>query len=458
MKVSGGKPGVFVDLTEYGEESVKKEVFSYLKEKELEAVRDLLMPLVTINLDWGGQNLKFKAGSNVGVMETHGIRVQVRPKISAKEFITLIRYSLSGKIPPDYYRSFSDLTWEVGFEDALCTLLNDEAKEILKMGLSRKYEEKREPLTVLRGRPIWEQNFPWRGSKTQEITCRYHRLTYDDLDNQLMLWGLRSGAAIAKSPEVRNTTFQYLKRFGEIASEKPIELSHFDQAAERYTRLTEHYQAGHELSRLLIYGLRPESFFEKGRRLVTGIALDMADLFEKFIARLMNDILSPVGLAIKAQSPDRHALLDAERQPYAFVRPDLEIWSYKGICGVMDAKYKPYWETTDGFRPRKISNEDLYQLFFYQQRIQRKHNLPNPPMAAIVAPLPEEDERQGRPCISERFKRVIWQAGQERAGDVRLILIPMTGILRLLAQRGNPIEAFSQIGLGQIPKLFLFEQ
>jgi hypothetical protein len=75
-------------------------------------------------------------------METYGIRVQVRPKISAKEFITLIRYSLSGRISPDYYRSFSDLTWEVGFEDALCTLLYDEANEILKMWLSRKYEER----------------------------------------------------------------------------------------------------------------------------------------------------------------------------------------------------------------------------------------------------------------------------------------------------------------------------
>lgn len=407
-------------------------------------------------LDWGGQNLKVKAGSSVGVMETHGIRVQVRPRISAKEFVTLIRYSLSGKIPPEYYRSFSNLTWEDGFEDALCTLLNDEAKEILKIGLSRKYEEKRERLNILRGRPLWEQNFPWRGSKAQEISCRYHRLTYDHLDNQIMLWGLRIGAAVAKSPDVKNTTFQYLKRFGEIASEKPIEISQFELAADRYTRLTEHYQAGHELSRLLICGLRPESFFERGRRLVTGIALDMADLFEKFIAQLMNDILRPMGLTIKAQAPDRNALLDAERQPYASVRPDIEIWSTRGICGVMDAKYKPYWETTDGFHPRKISNEDLYQLFFYQQRMQRRHNLLSPPVAAIVAPVPEEEERPGRPSISERFQQVIWQAGSERAGDVRLILVPMTVILRLMAKKGNSVEAISQIGIEHIPQLLFF--
>jgi len=86
---------------------------------------------------------------------------------------------------------------------------------------------------------------------------------------------------------------------------------------------------------------------------------------------------------------------------------------------------------------------------------QRKRNLPNAPLAVIVAPLPEEDERQGYPCISERFKRVIWQAGSERAGDVRLFLIPMTAILRLMAQRRNPLEVTSKIGLEQISMLFL---
>ena len=79
-------------------------------------------------------------------------------------------------------------------------------------------------------------------------------------------------------------------------------------------------------------------------------------------------------------------------------------------------------------------NADLYQLFFYAQRLQLKHNLPSPPGAYVISPLPAQDERAGRAEIEGRYRRILWRAGQECAGDVRLVNLPLTEILRSMGR------------------------
>ncbi len=220
------------------------------------------------------------------------------------------------------------------------------------------------------------------------MTCRYHRLTYDNADNRLLLAGLKSACYLATSEELKRNVFQHFQRFSDLAADIPPEPAQFNAVAARYNRLTEHYRAAHSLSAMLLYSLRPESLYQGGEHLVFGIVLDMADLFEKFVEQLMQDILPPSGFHLAPQAPDKGALIDAEGYPYRSVRPDLIVSSAGKVCGVIDAKYKPYWPAAaDGLTPaRKISNADLYQLFFYQQRLQRKFNLPAPPVAVIASP------------------------------------------------------------------------
>lgn len=50
MKAAVGKPKLFIDLTEYEEKLYRKEDFLFLQERELEETRDILMPLVKIDL------------------------------------------------------------------------------------------------------------------------------------------------------------------------------------------------------------------------------------------------------------------------------------------------------------------------------------------------------------------------------------------------------------------------
>jgi 5-methylcytosine-specific restriction endonuclease McrBC regulatory subunit McrC len=280
-------------------------------------------------------------------------------------------------------------------------------------------------------------------------------LTYDNLDNRLILQGLRKAINLAGDFSVRQRIEGQLNIFRFIASEALVADSDFEMAERGYNRLNEHYRVAHALCRMLLFGLRPQELFKVGKEEVFGVVMDMANIFESFVERFLLDLLGREGYKLYPQARDSRAILDAEGYRYASVQPDIEIWRGNRLIGMVDAKYKPYWAMRpDGFSPdRKISNEDLYQLFFYQQRMQRKYGLTAPPAAVIAAPLPEEDERGERLCVPNRFQRFRWQAGLEKEGDIRLILIPMTRFLRLLSERFVPVDAIHVLGLNHIPEL-----
>jgi hypothetical protein len=241
-----------------------------------------------------------------------------------------------------------------------------------------------------------------------------------------------------------------------LASEVRPEISMFDKVKKEYNRLNEHYYIAHSLTKMFLFGMRPEYFLENDTSVVSGLVLDMAVLFERFVEKLIKDLFQGHGFKVRIQGPDRNALLDKAGKTYACIRPDLEIFKDDKIIGVIDAKYKAYWKGKENRKPsKKISNEDLYQLYFYQQRIQRKCNLSNPPIAFIASPLPAEDERNDSPILSERFRRVFWQAGSDKAGDVRLMLVPMTQFLRLLRSGLKIQNAIEKINLDYILKPLL---
>jgi hypothetical protein len=455
MKINNTK--LTIDLAEYGETYIPRNELSFLGDNNFEKTLEKIKPLVSINPTLSGEGLYVKADSRVGVISGNGLRIQVRPNVSAKEFCSLIRYSIDGKVPPKHFRSFANINWGNGFEDILCLLFCDEIKEIFRVGLSRRYIETEESLKILRGRPLWEMNFPWSANYSNDIFCRHHRLTYDNLDNKLIVSGLRRALILIADKDVRKIALKHFKIFSNLTSEVRPEISMFDIVKKEYNRLNQHYFIAHSLSKMFLFGMRPESLFDNGGSVVSGLVLDMAVLFEMFVEKLLRDFFIGRGFKIRIQGPDRNALLDEEGMTYASIRPDFEIFRNHKIIGVIDAKYKAYWKGVESSNKptRKISNADLYQLFFYQQRIQRKYSLSKSPIAVIASPLPAEDERGDSSIISERFKRIFWQAGSDKAGDVRLILIPTTHFLRLLRSGFKPQEAIEKINLEYILKSFL---
>ena len=301
---------LFVDLKENGEVTFSLKEVSFLAPENLNKFSEIFSRLVSVTRDLSGQNLSFKAGSKVGMINVMGVRVQVRPKVSVGEFSTLIRYAMNGQITSEGMRSYADLSWDIGFENVLCALLCEETRTIVRNGVSRRYKEHLDSLEVIRGRVLWEKNFPWLGGKSKEIFCRYHQLTYNNIDNQIILSGLKKAFFLAGAPEVKRHVGEFLNIFNSFALEKPIMLGDFQKAKKGYDRLNEHYRVAHALTKMLLYNLRPEDFFREGQEEVFGVVLDMAEIFERFVERFISDLLMPRGFSLIAQHKDSGALID----------------------------------------------------------------------------------------------------------------------------------------------------
>jgi len=386
----------------------------------------------------------FKAGMakltprrRIGSIRIGALRIDVLPRLAVREMVMLIRYALGGKIDSV---SRTDLpTDKAGLEELLCTALADEATRIRQIGWSRQYERRRERLPVLRGRPDFLGSFPWDEDHVSSIVCTYHLLTGDNLDNRLLLAALETASLLDVTANTKRRLFEHRKVWSAIAGPWYPTIQDYETARSRYTRLSEHYRLVHNLGELLVLGHRPSAPIEAGGVTAGGFAIDMPWLFEKFVERLTAEIAGSLGMKVEAQCPDREALLDAKGGIYRGVRPDLVVYRGNRPVAVVDAKYKDYWPgrgQTDAPDSR-VSNADIYQLFFYAQRLQHRYNLPFPPNALIVAPVPAPNERGGRRVVGEQYTEVTWRAGVEKAGHVRLVLVPVTDILRAMAARND---------------------
>lgn len=392
----------------------------------MDELRERLDRFVRLRPSWEGGRVRAEAGRVVGSQTVGGLRVTVQPRLAAAEMAALIRYAWGRDVAQA--RTQTRVARE-GLDELVGRLLADEAQGILQRGLARRYERRTEALPVLRGRPAFAENFPWRPEGMTRIVCTHHLLTADNLHNRLVRAALERAVFLDVSVPTRRALAAHRAAWRGVADAMAPTGGDFQRARERTDRLTEPYALALRLSELVLRGERPAGLFEAGES-SAGFTLDMAALFEAFVERALREWAEPLGLTVRAQGPDRGAFLDGAGRPYRRVVPDLVVYRGGLPVAVVDAKYKMYWPAKAGGQPdRKVSTADLYQLFFYAQRLQVKHGLAEPPLAFLASPLPADEER-GADIVGERYREVTWRAGGQQAGTVSLLWIPITRLVR----------------------------
>lgn len=390
-------------------------------------LRRRLGGFVDIVRGWSGGPSVARAGRRVGSVKVGGLRVDVEPRMASAEFATLVRYAWGH---PAAQAPTTARVDRQGLDELLGRLLADEAAALLARGPARRYERRVERLPVVRGRPLFAQNFPWDPSAPTGLVCAHHLLTADNAHNRIVRAALERAPGLDVSSTTRRDLLRQRAEWRRVAEASEPGPSDVAQALQRTDRLTEHYALALRLSGALLAGMRPSGVFEEGQ-VSAGLTLDMAVLFEAFVARALGEWAPARGLTVREQTVDGHAFLDAGGSRYRSVRPDLVV-SRDGVpVAVVDAKYKPYWASRSeaGTPARRVSTGDLYQLFFYAQRLQRQHGLDRQPAAVILSPLPAPDERGGWGVIADRYQQISWSAGAE-GGIANLVLVPITEWLR----------------------------
>jgi 5-methylcytosine-specific restriction enzyme subunit McrC len=133
----------------------------------------------------------------------------------------------------------------------------------------------------------------------------------------------------------------------------------------RYTPITESYRSIVDLS-LSILKQRPR-LPSHGRAFRSyGILLDMAEIWEVYIAKLLSSGLPGFHVIHTGRDTDhfRWLLTSRDGETFGSLRPDILIMdNFENCVGIVDAKYKSTRATSSN--PNGILREDLYQLAAY---------------------------------------------------------------------------------------------
>ena len=216
--------------------------------------------------------------------------------------------------------------------ELLASILARRVLDRVRHGLYRAYVEEERELRFLRGRLdlLGHARTPWRIA----LPCRFEEHTPDLDDNQLLLWTLlriaRSG--LCRREESAARVRRACKALGGIVSVAPFIGS--DATGRIYHQLNADYEPLHALCRFFLDHLGPAH--ELGDRPMLPFLVDMARLFEEFVAEWLSSHLPPYLAAL----PQEKVPLGTDRQVRFEI--DIEILHLPSgrTVAVLDTKYK----------------------------------------------------------------------------------------------------------------------
>jgi McrBC 5-methylcytosine restriction system component len=365
----------------------------------------------------------------VGRWSAGGWTLSVPPAFDARLLLLLVLYSYRldlnlakrGKVEVLLERA-SELDL---FLQMIAAVLVAETEEIVATHIAQAYEQHAERSHNPKGRILWRKDF---GRHPGDGVSHTHPLkTTDNAVNRLVLAGIRVATTVLGGTTVSGDANRQAFVWRELASAtrpRPID---FDRATLRLDRLTEHYRTALLLSRALVLGLTPPDYFaDTGDARLPAMQFSLPLIFERFLERLLSEVgATNPRLDVRAQVPDRRALVDEVGATYREVRPDLELYIDAAPALVVDAKFKPQYASGDG-SARKMSNADIYQLLFYQARMSDRASGAVVP-AAIVAP---QLTVEGLPMTYPR--QASWRVEGEPDRTVVLLPLPLGPVLDAL--------------------------
>jgi 5-methylcytosine-specific restriction enzyme subunit McrC len=233
------------------------------------------------------------------------------------------------------------------FYSELANILAKRVIDRSRKGYYRTYLSRTEDLSYLKGKLDIRRmiSAPW----IVRPRCSFQEHTADIDENQILAWTLyailRSGFCTERVlPSIRNA----YRHIAHVVTLSPFHAS--DCIGRLYNRLNFDYEPLHALSRFFLENSGPS--FEHGDRKMLPFLVDMAQLFELFVAEWMK-IHLPEAYEVKPQES-----VDIDDAGNISIRIDLVLFQKQSgmpIC-VLDTKYKT---------PDKPSQDDIAQINLY---------------------------------------------------------------------------------------------
>ncbi|OOE12488.1 McrC family protein [Fictibacillus arsenicus] len=298
--------------------------------------------------------LRLQTQSWVGVIELEKARIVIQPKFN-KGFTALLEMiSFIEELP---FYQWQDTDGAIGKTDLLEILVRvflKEAERVLKIGLVKEYITEAENLVNLRGRVEFRQNLKQNYNLPNKVYCEYDELVTNIVDNQILL------SVLSKISTYRLST-KTKQKLNMIRSQIELLCDEYKDTVWptfNYNRLNTHYERAHKIGHHLWKGLSATSFLDNQNSFYSFL-IDMNDLFEKFVVKLLTKYLPPVFKVIPGKRITNGITMDG--QSYRHIIPDILVENKTtNEISILDVKYKHYGK-------RRVDTSDVFQLAFYAQ-------------------------------------------------------------------------------------------
>lgn len=282
----------------------------------------------------------------VGVALVAGVELWVKPKLDIRRLFFLLGYATDGT---GWRDEVIPLAEAPDLFNALAEAFARQADRALRQGLIQGYRIMEESLPVLRGRVREADQLRRRYGLAVPLEVRYDDYTVDVAENQL----LRSAAErLLRLPGLTRRTRGALLRIVQRTAGVSVLVGGEQLPTWRPSRLNTRYHVALRLAGLTLRGGSVER--DGGFIRINGFMLDMAKVFENFLATALTEAMAVYGGTCRTQDAWH---LDVDHN--IRVRPDLVWYSGSGVVrAVIDAKYKAE-------KPAGFPYADLYQMLAY---------------------------------------------------------------------------------------------
>ena len=260
-----------IELVEYGEPvlvSISESIAAGLHNTGLvEVVPDRRAGLWTI-----------KPQGKVGAVAVDSFEVRVAPKVSINRIIFLLGYTVEGL---DWHQETVAMDEDTDVAHIMAEVFLRSAASTLKAGLLQGYRVKQEPLHVVRGRVLIDDQLKQRPGNWLPIEVSYDDFTTDIAENQLLLAATDRLMRNPRIPKIVRRRLAAMKiQFADVTrlvpgTPLPTWLP---------SRLNKHYQNALQLASVI---LAASSFEQRhGDLRISGLVLDMPKIFEDFLKQI----------------------------------------------------------------------------------------------------------------------------------------------------------------------------
>ena len=331
---------------------------SGLSSREIQFLRQLEdESKVTLRLGERPNEVLLITRMHCGVVQAGRHRIFIEPKVPTKNLLYLVE---STYVSPDidFYDQASYARGR-NFLEILLHFFYGRVEQLISRGLYRSYMTEIANTSLVRGRVDVSRTITENFASPHKVICEYDQYTEDVIENRIIKYTLEVTRNLATTPSLRRKLVKLLASFAEVSNPWRLSTDTFRRMV--YHRLNRHYQAIHELCKVLLAGTAIE--IPSGPVGFRAFLVNMEQLFQEFLLATMARSPEFAGYQLRRQSSSRIVWLRGSGLVRdIIVVPDIKVSNSMDVL-VVDAKYKnPLVARINRWIP--ISS-DVYQMMAY---------------------------------------------------------------------------------------------